>query len=267
MKDECSALENAPASLQGAMDREKAVTEDKDMEYDEHFLILAEMTPTTTADVEALDMAELQEAVVASIAHLQGADDLERETVIVNVFSGAADPYWGDLMPAPKRNLQATNIFSKTHNFKVGGSSKQAVDAGRRGAHGVLSSTPFTTSHRIHTTRPQQQFVTVATDRKTSEVLAEAMMPQVAGEESPLAQQIKETFKAYTVRVCARARVCRCWSKHPGVSHPNVHHTAQGVEIGHMGLEYDREMYVPAYNSDVRGDDDASTYTSCKGDD
>lgn len=119
MKDSCADLENAPASVRGPMDTAQAALEDKKMEFDEHFLVLAEITPTTRADVETLDMAELQEAIVASIAHLQGAEDMEREAVIVNVFSAAADPYWADVMPAPKRNLAATEAFSKMHNFKV----------------------------------------------------------------------------------------------------------------------------------------------------
>lgn len=41
--------------------------------------------------------------------------------------------------------------------------------------------------------------MTIASDRSTSEMLAQAMMPEVEGEESPLAKQIKETFKAHTV--------------------------------------------------------------------
>lgn len=45
----------------------------------------------------------------------------------------------------------------------------------------------------------RRQFVTIATDRKTSEMMAQAMMPEVAGEDSPLAKQIKETFQAHTV--------------------------------------------------------------------
>lgn len=118
-KDSCADLENAPPSVLSKMDTANAAIEDKKLDFDEQFLVLAEMTPTTTADVEALDMGELQEAVVSAIAHLQGADDHDREAVIVNVYSAAEDPHWGHLMPAPKRNLQATDVFSKTHNFKV----------------------------------------------------------------------------------------------------------------------------------------------------
>lgn len=47
--------------------------------------------------------------------------------------------------------------------------------------------------------------MTIATDRKPTEALAQAMMPEMEGEESPLAKQIKETFQAHTVRDGQRA--------------------------------------------------------------
>ena len=90
------------------------------MDYDVHFLVLADLAPTTDADVASLDMAELQESIVTAIAHLQGAEDTNRETVIVNVYTGEADPFFGDMMPPPKRNLQANDLFPKSHLFKVG---------------------------------------------------------------------------------------------------------------------------------------------------
>ena len=102
------------------------------MDYDEHFLVLADLAPTTGADVLSIDMSELQESIVTAIAHLQGAENTDREAVLVNVYTGEADPFFGDMMPAPKRNLQANEVFPKTHHFKASDEKERGKEE-RRG--------------------------------------------------------------------------------------------------------------------------------------
>ena len=53
------------------------------LKYDNHHLLLATITTTTEAGVPALDLPELQEAVVAAVAEVQGASQ-DKDSVIVS---------------------------------------------------------------------------------------------------------------------------------------------------------------------------------------
>ena len=59
-------------------------TDDEEpVKFDNHHLLLATITTTTEAGVAALDLPELQEAVVAAVAEVQGASQ-DKDSVIVS---------------------------------------------------------------------------------------------------------------------------------------------------------------------------------------
>ena len=51
--------------------------------------MMATITTTSEADVDALDLPELQEAVVAAVAELQGASQ-DKDSIIVSIRGGQA---------------------------------------------------------------------------------------------------------------------------------------------------------------------------------
>jgi len=53
------------------------------LKYDDHHIMMATITTTSEADVDALDLPELQEAVVAAVAELQGASE-DKDSIIVS---------------------------------------------------------------------------------------------------------------------------------------------------------------------------------------
>ena len=53
------------------------------LQYDDHHIMMATITTTSEADVSALDLPELQEAVVAAVAELQGASQ-DKDSIIVS---------------------------------------------------------------------------------------------------------------------------------------------------------------------------------------
>jgi len=57
--------------------------EEAPLKYDDHHLLLATITTTTEAGVPALDLPELQEAVVAAVAEVQGASE-DKDSIIVS---------------------------------------------------------------------------------------------------------------------------------------------------------------------------------------
>jgi len=189
IQKDCASLDSAPQRLQALLGNTEAAVAGGDqskVNYDEHHLVMATMNPTTrTSDGAEVNMAELQEAVVAAVAHLQGPGT-DRETVLVNLYSGEADPHWGHLFPVqPGRSLFETPEFDHTHHFKL---------------------------------------VAVATSANAADFLTEALnstgVDTTHGGESPLAEAIKAAFFA-----------------------------ARGIELGHVGLSADRQLFVPAYNS------------------
>ena len=61
----------------------KTQEEEDELKYDAHYLLMSTISATTDSDIESLDLTELQEAVVAAVAEVQGAD-LNKEAVVVS---------------------------------------------------------------------------------------------------------------------------------------------------------------------------------------
>ena len=62
----------------------KTQEEEEELKYDAHYLIMSTLSATTDSSVESLDLAELQEAVVAAVAEVQGAS-MDKEAVVVSM--------------------------------------------------------------------------------------------------------------------------------------------------------------------------------------
>ena len=62
--------------------------------------MMATITTTSEADVDALDLPELQEAVVAAVAELQGASQ-DKDSIIVNrdAWGGVHLSVWFEAQP------------------------------------------------------------------------------------------------------------------------------------------------------------------------
>lgn len=129
--------------------------------FDEHHIIMGTLELTThAADGTTLKMIEVQEAMVSAIAHLQGSDP-HRETVFVNLYSGAADPQFGDVFKSkPGRSLMENEVFDHTTHYKM---------------------------------------VAVATSKDTASMISDAMKASTTTtQESPLAEATKAAFYAST---------------------------------------------------------------------
>ena len=61
----------------------KTQEEEDELKYDAHYLLMSTISATTDSGIESLDLTELQEAVVAAVAEVQGAD-LNKEAVVVS---------------------------------------------------------------------------------------------------------------------------------------------------------------------------------------
>jgi hypothetical protein len=67
--------------------------DNKPLQYDDHHVMMATITTTSEADVDALDLAELQEAVVAGVAELQGASQ-DKDSIMVSRDGGGRGLGW-----------------------------------------------------------------------------------------------------------------------------------------------------------------------------
>ncbi|KAM3567625.1 hypothetical protein VYU27_010234, partial [Nannochloropsis oceanica] len=107
------------------------------LKYDDHHIMMATITTTSEADVDALDLPELQEAVVAAVAELQGASE-DKDSIIVNLYHGELDPQFGEHQQARARSLYEDQDFSKTHTVEMVlmTTTKEAMDIVRAGLDG-----------------------------------------------------------------------------------------------------------------------------------
>lgn len=63
----------------------------EELDYKAHYILMATMSTTTAESVEALDLPEIQEAVVSAVALLQGPS-MDKDSVLVSVFTFSAIP-------------------------------------------------------------------------------------------------------------------------------------------------------------------------------
>jgi hypothetical protein len=80
--------------------------EGDELNYDDHYVLMSTISTTTDSSIESLDLTELQEAVVAAVAEVQGAS-MDKDAVVVSTPS--------DDELQPKRHIY-TPTYISTHN-------------------------------------------------------------------------------------------------------------------------------------------------------
>ncbi len=136
------------------------------------------------------------------------------------MYSGELDPQFGDLFDAPARSLFEDSVYAKTHTVKM---------------------------------------VVVTTTKEAMTLVKEAMDgSQADNMEGRLAENIKAAFATLSVRTYWRGGRASNWLPPMPTQtdtdmlriSPSTH--VQEIELGHVGLTVDKEVYVPKYNSPVR---------------
>ena len=134
----------------------------------------------------------------------------------MNLYTGELDPQFGDMFEAPARSLFENDDFAKTHTVKV---------------RSTCMNLTHTFTHKCTTITPTYiftlsllQMVLLATSAPTMNLIKASLDGNDdVNLEGHLAQNIRASFAALS-----------------------------GIELGHVGITTDKEVYVPAYNSVVR---------------